>query len=220
MSSVFNGRLIYLLSNQHEISRLIPSLHNVDFTACDQQVNSLHCARGSQLIRIIVDNRSIFSLSGEFGRYQGFQFFLHILSAVCAGLHMLTLFTINAIPEHRCFIEGVDQLNASAAWNSTEILAAIPEKEPGVLESCVMFVQGTNDTQACTSYVFDDTYYKDTRAIDWGMVCENRYRGAIAQTIYMLGVFTGAVVLGKNLKIQKNYEVSLNNILNHHRKPR
>lgn len=151
---------------------------------------------GSQLIRII-DNRSLSLIPGEFGRYQGFQFFLHILSAVCAGLHMLTLFTINAIPEHRCFIEGVDGLNETVEWNSTEILEAIPMTEAGLLDSCRMFVPGTNDTQACTSYVYDDTYYKDTRSIDWNMVCENRYRGALAQTIYMLGVFTGAVVLGE-----------------------
>lgn len=132
---------------------------------------------------------------GDFGRYQGFQFFLHILSAVTAGLHMLSLVTIAAVPQHRCFIEGVDAFNSTAAWNTTEIVDAIPSVN-GVLDSCLMFVAGSNDTTTCSKYVYDDTYYKDTRSMQWNMVCEDRFRGAIAQTIYMLGVFTGAVTLG------------------------
>lgn len=113
-----------------------------------------------------------------------------------AGLHMLSLVTIAAVPEHRCFIEGIDTSTSFAEWNSTGILAAIPLKD-GVLDSCNMLIAGTNDTTTCSQYVYDDTYYKDTRSIEWNMVCDNRFRGAIAQTIYMLGVFTGAVTLGK-----------------------
>lgn len=133
--------------------------------------------------------------SGDFGRYQGFQFFLHVLSAVTAGLHMLSLVTIAAVPDHRCFIDGVDTNTTIAAWNSSAILAAIPTVD-GELDSCHMFVNGT-ETTSCSQYVYDDTYYKDTRSMDWNMVCDNRWHGAIAQTIYMLGVFTGAVTLGK-----------------------
>lgn len=117
---------------------------------------------------------------------------------------MLSLVTIAAVPEHRCFIEGVDTFNETAAWNSTEITDAIPLVK-GVLDSCHMFVAGSNDTTTCSKYVYDDTYYKDTRSMDWNMVCDDRFRGAIAQTIYMLGVFTGAVTLGKSLKDHRNF---------------
>lgn len=140
----------------------------------------------------------LFTFSGEFGRYQGFQFFLHILSALTAGLHMLSLVTVAAVPEHRCFIKGFDMshMQPISAWNSSELLAAIPTKN-GVLESCSMFVpNSTNETMSCTSYVYDDTYYKSSRSIDWDLVCNRRWMGSIAQTIYMLGVFTGAVTLG------------------------
>lgn len=134
--------------------------------------------------------------SGDFGRYQGFQFFLHILSAVTAGLHMLSLVTIAAEPEHRCFIDGVDTNETIALWNSSEITSRIPMTD-GVLDACKMFVAGsTNETTSCTKYVYDDTYYKDTRTIEWSLVCNDRYKAAIAQSIYMLGVFTGAVFLG------------------------
>lgn len=135
-----------------------------------------------------------FSISGEFGRYQGFQFFLHILSAVCAGLHMLSLVTVAAIPEHRCFIDGVDTLEMSAAWNSSEILAAIPLKGDGI-DSCSRY--GVNQTIVpCESYVYDTTYYHATRATEWDFVCDKRWMIAIAQTLYMLGTLTGALTLG------------------------
>jgi hypothetical protein len=134
--------------------------------------------------------------SGEFGRYQGFQFFLHILSALTAGLHMLTLVTIAAVPDHRCFIDGVDTNETIALWNSTEIISRIPMHN-GELDSCNMYAdEYQNETIKCSQYVYNDTYYKDTRTMEWNMVCDDRYKGAIAQTIYMLGVFTGAVVLG------------------------
>lgn len=141
---------------------------------------------------------------GDFGRYQGFQFFLHILSGVTAGLHMLSLVTIAAVPDHRCFIEGIDTNTSSPGpWNASDFISSIPSVD-GVLDSCQMFVEGSNETTTCTKFVYDDTFYKDTRSIDWNMVCDNRFRGAIAQTIYMLGVFTGAVVLGKNIDCLSN----------------
>ena len=90
---------------------------------------------------------------GDFGKYQGFQFFLHILSAVTAGLHMLSLVTIAAEPEHRCFIPGVDTNLSAAAWDSSSILDAIPKNKDGGLDHCKMF--SGNDTVGCGSYVYD-----------------------------------------------------------------
>lgn len=127
---------------------------------------------------------------GEFGRYQGFQFFLHILSALTAGMHMLSLVTVAAIPEHRCFIEGVDSIGEAAPWNSTDIRSAIPG-----LSSCEMY-SVNRSIVPCKSYVYDRTYYKSSRAIEWDFVCDKRWMIAIAQTLYMLGTFTGAVTLG------------------------
>jgi MFS transporter, OCT family, solute carrier family 22 (organic cation transporter), member 16 len=136
-----------------------------------------------------------YHLPGDFGRYQGFQFFLHVLSAVTAGLNMLTLVTIAAVPDHRCFLEGIDTNDSIALWNSTDVTDRIPMKN-GALDSCHMFSNDDNSTIKCSKYVYDRTYYEDSRSIDWNMVCDDRYRGAIAQTIYMLGVFTGALWLG------------------------
>lgn len=111
------------------------------------------------------------------------------------GLHMLSLMTIAAVPDqYRCFIDGVDSLDSPAAWNSSEILSAIPNKN-GDLDQCSMYGPG-NTTVSCTNYVYDKTYYHDTRAMDWNYVCDKEWMIKIAQTVYMLGVLTGALTLG------------------------
>lgn len=109
---------------------------------------------------------------------------------------MMSLVTVAAVPDHRCFISGVDTLNVTASFTSAAIQSAIPLHN-GVLDSCSMFnPNDLNATIPCTSYVYDDTYYKSSKTIEWDLVCDKRWMGSIAQTIYMFGVFTGAVTLG------------------------
>ncbi|XP_075974991.1 organic cation transporter protein isoform X1 [Anticarsia gemmatalis] len=132
---------------------------------------------------------------GDFGRYQCFQFILHILAAMTAGMHMLSLVTVAAVPDHRCWIDGVDTNESVADWNSSQILAAIPRTPSGSLHNCLIY-DNNSETMTCSKWVFDTTYRSSSRAIEWNLVCDQRWMGALAQSIYMLGVFTGAVVLG------------------------
>lgn len=90
---------------------------------------------------------------------------------------MLSLVTVQAVPEHRCFIDGVDNSSFSyVPWNSSEILAAIPTKASGELDSCHMY-DDHNNTVDCTAYVYDRTYYESSRTIDWDFVCDRRWMG-------------------------------------------
>lgn len=94
-------------------------------------------------------------------------------------MHMLSLVTVGAIPEHRCFIPGVDTDDLPAPWNSTGILSAIPINADGGLDSCRMY--SGNITVSCNKYVYDKTYYQTTRATEWNFVCDDRWMIAIAQ---------------------------------------
>lgn len=103
------------------------------------------------------------------------------------------------ISRFRCWIDGVDTNDSIASWNSSDILAAIPLTPMGSLDSCYMYVNASSESNAtttCTKWVFDSKYRTSSRAIEWELVCDRRWMGSLAQTIYMLGVFTGAVVLG------------------------
>lgn len=129
----------------------------------------------------------------HFGRYQAFQFLLHALAAMNAGVHMMSFVTVGAVPEHRCFIPELDLNATNYEWNFTVLLAYIPVKGNSY-DSCRIF--NRSEAVFCDQFVFDSSYYKSSLAVEWNLVCDRRWMGAIAQTAYFFGVFTGAVVLG------------------------
>ncbi|KAI8421808.1 hypothetical protein MSG28_009765 [Choristoneura fumiferana] len=133
---------------------------------------------------------------GDFGRYQCFQFVLHILAAMTAGMHMLSLVTVAAVPEHRCALEDVDSINFTEPWNSSLLLRGIPLNEHGKLESCRRYGENMTITE-CESWVYDTKYFTSSRGIEWDFVCSRRWMGAVAQTAYMFGVVVGSVVIGR-----------------------
>ncbi|XP_057331894.1 organic cation transporter protein [Microplitis mediator] len=151
------------------------------------------------------DLEELMSHLGEFGKYQTFQFSLHVLSGLLAGLHMLTLITVAAVPEHKCVVPGLgDRLgldSAELSWDNVPGVNATytnGTKLDGVflnLDSC-SYLDEDNKTKLCDKWVYDTTHYKSSRGIEWNFVCSNKWRGAVAQATYMIGVFTGAVTLG------------------------
>ncbi|BET00756.1 Sugar (and other) transporter [Nesidiocoris tenuis] len=135
---------------------------------------------------------------GEFGKYQFRQFLLHLLAAFTAGMHMLTLVTVAAVPDHRCYVPGLDTSVGSGVINGnlTELIVWIPTREDGRFDSCKILDPTNNESSHCDSWVFDNTYYQSSRAIEWNFVCDRRWMSAVSQSSYMFGVFAGAVTLG------------------------
>ncbi|KAK3925857.1 Organic cation transporter protein [Frankliniella fusca] len=150
-----------------------------------------------------VDNdlEELIGFMGPFGRYQMFQFVLLALASVNAGVHMLSLVTVAAVPEHRCFVPEVDELlNGSVravAWNDSRVADLRPTRPDNSKDSCHLLdeVNGSAWTP-CERWVFDDTYYVSSRAIEWEMVCDKRWMEALAKSVYMSGLLVGAVLLG------------------------
>lgn len=132
---------------------------------------------------------------GEWGRYQMFQMFLLMLASMTAGMHMLSLVTVAAIPEHRCGLSWLEN-DTSIGWGSEEVRSAIPLNPDGSLSSCFILDPVTNSSSACIHWVYNTTYYTSTRATQWNMVCDRRWMGALAQSVYMFGVFFGAISSG------------------------
>ncbi|XP_020287877.1 organic cation transporter protein [Pseudomyrmex gracilis] len=147
------------------------------------------------------DLEELMSHLGEFGKYQAQQYALHILAALTAGLHMLSLLTVGAVPAHRCEIPGVnvssalvDPLDSTTVsnWRNASILL---EDVPRVIDSC-HYLDRDNVTRECISWTYDTTHFQSSRGIEWNFVCSRRWMGAAAQSSYMFGVFAGAVTLG------------------------
>jgi hypothetical protein len=104
------------------------------------------------------DLEQLSSNIGDFGPYQLRQTFLHMLAALTAGLHMPTLLTVAAVPDHRCAVPGVDENGTVALWNSSEVMSSVPLTKDGVLDSCHLIDATTNSSVKCSLWVYDDTY--------------------------------------------------------------
>lgn len=98
------------------------------------------------------------------------------------------------------YLNNHTSINPYSPFNdSSEILKDyIPLTSSGSLDSCLRYDGPAyqNVTIPCESWVYDNTYYQSSRGIEWDFVCNRRWRGAIAQSSYMFGVFLGAVTLG------------------------
>lgn len=108
---------------------------------------------------------------------------------------MLSLVAVAGVPEHRCSIPWLEN-DTSISWDSEEVRSAIPSGAQGSLSSCLIKNPSSNMSSLCNDWVYNTTYYTNTRAMEWSMVCERRWMGALAQSVYMLGVFFGAITCG------------------------
>ncbi|XP_014472192.1 PREDICTED: organic cation transporter protein [Dinoponera quadriceps] len=144
------------------------------------------------------DLEELMSHLGEFGKYQSGQFCLHLLGALLAGLHMLSLLTVAAVPPHRCDVPGTNLSflwtsdSPDSSWNSSSVNS---DQLPRAIDSC-HYLDLDNVTRECDSWTYDTTYFQSSRGMEWNFVCSQRWMGSLAQSAYMLGVFAGSLTLG------------------------
>ncbi|XP_032687664.1 organic cation transporter protein isoform X2 [Odontomachus brunneus] len=145
------------------------------------------------------DLEELMSYMGEFGKYQFGQYCLHLLGALLAGLHMLSLLTVAAVPPHQCNIPGANL--SSSPWVSNSLgtfdnnSSLTSEYLPRAIDSC-HYLDQNNVTRECDSWTYDTTYFQSSRAMEWNFVCSQRWMGSLAQSTYMIGVFAGSLSLG------------------------
>ncbi|XP_056382939.1 solute carrier family 22 member 6-A-like [Hyla sarda] len=151
----------------------------------------------------------ILERTGGMGRFQITQVFLLCLPILLMASHNLLQNFSAAIPSHWCKINGTGILNSS-----DEGLVGMfnPLDEKGMPESCLEFVEiqwrpvGSNmtshnstgaETRSCTiGWEYDREEFTSTIISEWDLVCANRNRRQLAQSLYMAGVLVGAVILG------------------------
>ncbi|KAF5269318.1 hypothetical protein FQR65_LT02620 [Abscondita terminalis] len=142
------------------------------------------------------DLEALMTHLGDFGKYQLSQFMLLLISSVTAGVHMLSLQTVGAVPDHRCRIPEVDSL-VNSTFTIPNLEEYVPKLE-NTFDSCHMynFTSENSELIKCNSWIYDTTYYKSSRGMEWNFVCDRRWMAAVAQSAFMFGVFAGAITLG------------------------
>ncbi|KAG9475516.1 hypothetical protein GDO78_003752, partial [Eleutherodactylus coqui] len=147
--------------------------------------------------------------TGGMGRFQITQVALLCIPILLMASHNLLQNFTAAIPNHWCKINDTEILNSSKeGWVSL----FSPLDNDGRPQPCLEFVEiqwrpaGYNvtahnstdaATRSCTmGWEYDREDYTSTIITQWDLVCGNKNRRQLAQSLYMAGVLVGAIILG------------------------
>ncbi|XP_022108730.1 organic cation transporter protein-like isoform X2 [Acanthaster planci] len=130
---------------------------------------------------------------GDFGRYQTLIYLLICLAGqVPSAWHMLGISFLGAVPGHHCKVPAGEQLE--------ETVPKVTGDNGEEYSKCFKYVNITvdNETMPCDEgWNYDQTYYGNTVATEWDLVCEKDASVDLSQTIFMLGVMVGSLLFGQ-----------------------
>ncbi|XP_044536483.1 solute carrier family 22 member 12 [Gracilinanus agilis] len=155
---------------------------------------------------------------GGFGRFQILQnLALFIPLVILAAYHLVENFAA-AVPDHRCRVHILDNttfpVNTTGVSPSLSTLQRVyiplgPDQRP---ETCRRFLHpqwqllhlnetdlnaSQLDTEPCLDgWVYDQGLFASTIVTEWDMVCDWQFLKPMAQSIYMAGIMTGAIICG------------------------
>ncbi|XP_028651427.2 solute carrier family 22 member 6-A-like [Erpetoichthys calabaricus] len=155
---------------------------------------------------------------GGLGRFQFINITLLFFAGVLVGSHQVLQNFTAAVPEHHCKIPNMTIVyhRWNGAWsnldNQTLLKAFIPHDQNNKPVSCLQFKEPqwhlifsnsslTNTTGLKTELCRHGWTYKrqeftETIVSEWDLVCDMKHLRHTSQTIYMIGVLVGAIILG------------------------
>ncbi|KAG9475527.1 solute carrier family 22 member 20-like [Eleutherodactylus coqui] len=147
----------------------------------------------------------LLDIVGGLGRFQVINTTMLLLPISFLACHNFLQNFSAAIPDHRCWIPGLD--NSTVNYNLSNFAPFIPLDEDQNTKSCMRFrnselpnpTNGTfkKDTELCKDgWVYDRSVFSSTIVTEWDLVCNYRKMRQVAQSIYMAGVLVGALILG------------------------
>uniref|UniRef100_A0A5F8GXX6 Solute carrier family 22 member 12 n=1 Tax=Monodelphis domestica TaxID=13616 RepID=A0A5F8GXX6_MONDO len=154
---------------------------------------------------------------GSLGRFQIFQIVSLVIPIMCLTTHNLLENFTAAIPPHRCWVPLLDNASASALvarglGPDALLRVSIPLDKHQKPESCRRFLHpqwqllelnesapnasGAGTEPCLDGWVYDRSDFTSTIVSKWDMVCDWQFLKPMAQSIYMAGIMTGAVICG------------------------
>ncbi|XP_071974418.1 solute carrier family 22 member 6-A-like isoform X1 [Engystomops pustulosus] len=147
----------------------------------------------------------LLEIVGGLGRFQVINTALLFLPIFFMASHNFLQNFSAAIPAHRCWIPDID--NSTSHYNQSNLGMFIPlDAKSQKPKSCMRYrtpelLYWENDTMMETEpckdgWIYDGSTFSSTIVTEWDLVCNHRKMRQVAQSIYMAGVLTGALVLG------------------------
>ncbi|XP_056136453.1 solute carrier family 22 member 7-like [Lampris incognitus] len=153
---------------------------------------------------------SILSEINGCGKFQIMLILIQSISRVTLPCHFLLNNFIAAVPSHHCDLSTLD--HGKVFKNLTldqKLTVSIPVQEDGTPSSCQMFAEpqyhllsgfnssGNKHTVQCQNgWVYDNSMFKSTLAIEWDLVCSRKAMNRATATIFFIGVMCGAPLFG------------------------
>ncbi|XP_016952790.1 organic cation transporter protein [Drosophila biarmipes] len=141
---------------------------------------------------------------GEFGPYQKRIYYLLCLPAIVCAFHKLAGVFLLAKPDFRC---ELPYENGSATYELPTHLwnLSFPQGERCAyydVEYSEEYLNGSlarssNETKACSRYVYDQSKFLNSAVTEWNLVCGRAFLAATSDSIFMLGVLLGSFIFGQ-----------------------
>ncbi|XP_071955116.1 organic cation transporter protein-like [Antedon mediterranea] len=155
---------------------------------------------------------AILECIGSFGTYQKRILFSVCLVWLHCSFHQFGQVFLAANVDFWCTTSEFEELECPASWNLTENRCSDAKYSflaPSDGEGCSKFTNVTVDTflsggeptdgwpvGSCHEWVYDTQQYKSTIIQEWNLVCDDKTKPAIAQSIFFLGVLVGSFCIG------------------------
>jgi len=136
----------------------------------------------------------LMTLLGEPSKYQSFLYFLLWLCNSTVAMNHLIMSVFGATPPHSCKLPSGIQKNAS-----TTPFAVKNGKTLSEYDSCRVYkdYNSSLETIGCLNGWTFKTQPKESSIItEWLLVCDDKYLGNLAVTIYFSGVMIGGIIFG------------------------